>query len=226
MDRTIQRIVIVGGGTAGWLSACYLAARAAEISPGVQITLVESPDIATIGVGEGTWPTMRETLATIGIDEAEFLAACDGSFKQGSRFDGWVSGEAGDSYLHPFTAPPAADINGLARGLGGNGRKRCSFAAAMTAAGARLRQRPRAAPGGDARLRGRAQLCLSSRCREARRAAVASCGRAARRPPSRRPRSPTVRRDGDDGIAADRDAATMARSPATCSSTAAGFAPC
>ena len=114
MDRSVERIVVVGGGTAGWLSACYLAARLSKASVPAQITLVESPDIATIGVGEGTWPTMRETLATIGIDEAEFLLACDGSFKQGSRFDGWVTGQPGDSYFHPFTAPPAADIRDLA----------------------------------------------------------------------------------------------------------------
>ena len=131
MDQTVLRIVIVGGGTAGWLSACYLAARAPEICRGAQITLVESPDIATIGVGEGTWPTMRETLATIGIDEAEFLAACDGSFKQGSRFDGWVSGDAGDSYLHPFTAPPAADIKSLLAAWTAMGDD-LGFAAAMT----------------------------------------------------------------------------------------------
>ena len=105
MDRSVERIVIVGGGTAGWLSACYLAARLSKASVTAQITLVESPDIATIGVGEGTWPTMRETLATIGIDEAEFLLACDGSFKQGSRFDGWVDGGASDRYYHPFTLP-------------------------------------------------------------------------------------------------------------------------
>ena len=103
------RVVIVGGGSAGWLTACVLAAR----RPGLAITLVESPDIPTIGVGEGTWPTMRETLASIGIAEAEFLVSCDASFKQGSRFDGWVTGEAGDSYLHPFTLPPAGDTAAL-----------------------------------------------------------------------------------------------------------------
>ena len=113
MNRTVERIVIVGGGTAGWLSACYLAARLSKTLSSANVTLVESPDIATIGVGEGTWPTMRETLATIGIDEAEFLVACDGSFKQGSRFDGWVTGEPVDSYLHPFTAPPTGDIGDL-----------------------------------------------------------------------------------------------------------------
>lgn len=131
MDRSIQRIVIVGGGTAGWLSACYLAARAHEFAASVRISLIESPDIATIGVGEGSWPTMRQTLATIGIDEAEFLASCDGSFKQGSRFDGWVSGQPGDSYLHPFTAPPSATIGSLLAAWAAMPAE-VSFAAAMT----------------------------------------------------------------------------------------------
>ncbi|MFN6936774.1 MAG: tryptophan 7-halogenase, partial [Tsuneonella sp.] len=92
MEQAAVRIVIVGGGTAGWLSACLIAARAR----GVCVTLIESPDIPTIGVGEGTWPTMRHTLQRIGIDEAEFLTACDASFKQGSRFIGWASGAADD----------------------------------------------------------------------------------------------------------------------------------
>lgn len=106
MIGSVKQVVIVGGGTAGWLSACLLAARRPELA----ITLVEAPDIPTIGVGEGTWPTMRETLSTIGIPEAEFLAECDASFKQGSRFDGWVDGSAQDSYLHPFTPPPPGDM--------------------------------------------------------------------------------------------------------------------
>ena len=104
MPGTFDKVAIVGGGTAGWLTAGLLAAR----RPDLAITLVEAPDIATIGVGEGTWPTMRETLRTIGIPEAEFLRECDASFKQGSRFDGWVDGGERDSYLHPFTAPPAS----------------------------------------------------------------------------------------------------------------------
>lgn len=106
--QPIERIVIAGGGTAGWLSACVLAAWAKKPGrPPLSITLIEAPDIPTIGVGEGTWPTMRETLAGIGLDEADFLRRCDGSFKQGSRFDRWVTGSDDDSYYHPFTPPPA-----------------------------------------------------------------------------------------------------------------------
>ncbi|ALH80805.1 tryptophan halogenase family protein [Sphingopyxis macrogoltabida] len=107
MSDLVERVVIVGGGTAGWLAAALIAgSRRAKAAP-LSITLVEAPDVPIVGVGEGTWPTIRTTLATIGLDESEFLAACDGAFKQASRFDGWVDGSAGDSYLHPFTTPPA-----------------------------------------------------------------------------------------------------------------------
>lgn len=131
MEGPIQRVVILGGGTAGWLSACMLAAR----HPRLAVVLIESPGIPTIGVGEGTWPTMRETLATIGIAEAEFLQSCDASFKQGSRFDGWLTGEPGDSYLHPFTPPPAGDLRGLLSAMREVVPDK-SFATAMTVQGA------------------------------------------------------------------------------------------
>lgn len=128
MTGSIHKVTIVGGGTAGWLAACVLAAR----HPGLSITLVESPDIPTIGVGEGTWPTIRETLQTIGISESDFLTACDASFKQGSRFDGWTTGAAGDSYLHPFTMPPAGNMRDLLAAWQAEPGER-SFAEAMTA---------------------------------------------------------------------------------------------
>lgn len=134
-DGTPFQVVIVGGGSAGWLTACVLAAR----RPDLAITLVESPDIPTIGVGEGTWPTMRETLASIGLAEADFLRACDASFKQGSRFDGWVTGEAGDSYLHPFTLPPAGDMAALLHAHAAQ-TAGTSFAEAMTAQAAACAQ--------------------------------------------------------------------------------------
>ena len=110
MDVPISHIVIVGGGTAGWLAACRIAAAARpDAAPPLDVTLVESPEVATIGVGEGTWPTMRGTLERIGIGEAEFLAACDASFKHGSRFVGWATGAADDAYLHPFSPPIDGD---------------------------------------------------------------------------------------------------------------------
>ncbi|WP_245843894.1 tryptophan halogenase family protein [Sphingomonas spermidinifaciens] len=113
----MTRIVIVGGGTAGWLAAARLAAA---VEPGrVQVTLIEAPDIPTIGVGEGTWPTMRCTLSRIGISETEFLSACDASFKQGSRFFGWRDGR--DAYHHPFTPPVEGSAAALVAGWGGAG---------------------------------------------------------------------------------------------------------
>ena len=124
MDNRVTRIVIVGGGTAGWLAACALAASAqARSETPLSVTLIESPDVPTIGVGEGTWPTRRRTLERAGIAESEFLTECDASFKQGSRFDGWRDGAPDDRYYHPFMAPPAAetgDAISLWRDLGGN----------------------------------------------------------------------------------------------------------
>ena len=105
---------MVGGGTAGWLAACMIAASAdpAADHP-LTVTLIESPDIPTIGVGEGTWPTMRRTLERIGIAESDFLTACDASFKQGTRFEGWLTGAADEHYYHPFTPPVAAEPRDL-----------------------------------------------------------------------------------------------------------------
>lgn len=114
MDTVISRVVIIGGGTAGWLAACRIAAAARpDAAVPLGVTLVESPEVATIGVGEGTWPTMRGTLQAIGIGEAEFLAACDASFKHGSRFVGWATGAADDVYLHPFSPPIDGDGRAL-----------------------------------------------------------------------------------------------------------------
>lgn len=99
-----QKVLIVGGGTAGWMSAAYLARKFGTAKTGgLDITLVEAPEIGIIGVGEGTFPTIRETLATIGLDEATFLRECHGTFKQGIRFDDWET--VGTHYFHPFDVP-------------------------------------------------------------------------------------------------------------------------
>lgn len=113
----IKHIVVVGGGSAGWLTAALLAAEHQSARPdGLRVTLLESPDIPTIGVGEGTWPTMRDTLRKIGVSEADFLRECDASFKQGSRFNGWVTGREDDYYFHPFVLPQGYGETNLVAG--------------------------------------------------------------------------------------------------------------
>lgn len=103
-NRVTKHIAIVGGGAAGWLCAARLAAAFDLSASDMRLTLIESPDIKNIGVGEGTWPSMRQTLQRIGISEKEFLSCCEASFKQGSKFVGWRRGD-GEYYYHPFTEP-------------------------------------------------------------------------------------------------------------------------
>ncbi|MEW6990202.1 tryptophan halogenase family protein [Colwelliaceae bacterium 6441] len=90
MSTPINEIIIVGGGTAGWLSACNLAKQLnVKNDDSFNLTLIESPDIPTIGVGEGTWPTMRKTLSKLGISEADFMTECNATFKHGTKFVNW-----------------------------------------------------------------------------------------------------------------------------------------
>ena len=106
MIKPLKEILIVGGGTAGWLTAAVVAAgHDSHLESGVRVTLIESPDVSTIGVGEGTWPSMRDTLSRIGVAEADFIRECSASFKQGSKFVGWRTGEPGEFYYHPFSLP-------------------------------------------------------------------------------------------------------------------------
>ncbi|TQV89217.1 tryptophan halogenase family protein [Aliikangiella coralliicola] len=128
----IKSIVIVGGGTAGWISAGIIAARhRADNNQSIEVTLVESPDIPTIGVGEGTWPSMVNTIKTMGISEREFVRECDVSFKQGIKFERWISGRNDDVYYHPFSYPHRSQQGGLiARWLRNSNSK--SYAESIT----------------------------------------------------------------------------------------------
>ena len=110
MTSEIRNIVIVGGGTAGWLTAGVLGSHF-NLAADYSVRLIESPNIKTIGVGEGTWPSMAATLRRIGIPESQFIAECDASFKQGSKFIGWQKGGE-DHYYHPFSLPTGySDLN-------------------------------------------------------------------------------------------------------------------
>lgn len=131
-DQALKHVVIVGGGTAGWLTAGILAAdHRAMHDDGLSVTVVESPTIPILGVGEGTWPSLRDTLRRIGITETDFIRRCSASFKQGSRFNGWVTGVDDDFYFHPFDAPPNTDdVDSFALWRGSNGV--ASFAKAVS----------------------------------------------------------------------------------------------
>ena len=93
----IKKIVIAGGGTAGWMSAIALSKKLGEL---LDITLIESDEIGTIGVGEATIPPMRTFHRLLGIDEQEFMRATEATFKLGILFENW--GQRGDSYIHSF----------------------------------------------------------------------------------------------------------------------------
>lgn len=115
MSHPVNTVVIVGGGTAGWLTAGLIAAehRSSE-KTGLKVILIESPDVSPIGVGEGTWPTMRTSLQAMGISETDFIRNCDASFKQGTRFSGWLEGRE-EFYYHPFSLPQRFHEIDLAR---------------------------------------------------------------------------------------------------------------
>lgn len=106
MAEPIKSILVVGGGTAGWMAA---AAIQRSVGPNATVTLVESADIGIVGVGEATVPTIKDFNALIDLDEAEFMRETQATIKLGIEFNGW--GKADSAYFHPFgTYGPGATI--------------------------------------------------------------------------------------------------------------------
>lgn len=97
-DKKVKSVIVVGGGTAGWMTAAGIAKSIG--SDGLKVTVIESEDIGIVGVGEATLPHLRYYLKSLGIDEREFMAATDATVKLGIEFVDWA--RVGDSYIHPF----------------------------------------------------------------------------------------------------------------------------
>lgn len=96
-SERVKKVVITGGGTAGWVAAAALSKQLGKL---IEIVLVESEQIGTVGVGEATIPPMRTFHSLLGIDEQEFMRATNAVFKLGIAFKNW--GQIGDHYIHPF----------------------------------------------------------------------------------------------------------------------------
>lgn len=97
MSEKIQNVVIVGGGTAGWISASFLVKMLGKT---LNITLVESDEIGTVGVGEATIPPIIHFNQALGLDEKTFIRETKGTIKLGIQFENW--GAKGDAYMHAF----------------------------------------------------------------------------------------------------------------------------
>ena len=99
-DGTPKKIVIVGGGTAGWMAANLLTCKWKN----TDICVVESKDIGIIGVGEGSTPHLKLFFDAIGISDSEWMPRCNATYKNGITFDKWSTNQGFESYFHPFAA--------------------------------------------------------------------------------------------------------------------------
>jgi len=108
MGSQIRNVVILGGGTSGWLTAGVLqqVLNPRNTPDAPKFTLIESSDIGIIGVGEATVPSLANTMKLIDVTEREFMRGCDGTFKSAIRFVDWKDASSGDYYYHPFEFPP------------------------------------------------------------------------------------------------------------------------
>ena len=99
-DSNVKNIVILGGGTAGWMTASLLQKKWQHL--GIKITVVESPDIGIIGVGEGSTPLLKVFFDSLEISESEWMPACNATYKNGISFNDWSTVSGYESYFHPF----------------------------------------------------------------------------------------------------------------------------
>ena len=95
-----QRIVILGGGTAGWITANALIDAWGD--KGAEISLIEAPDIGTVGVGEGSTPRLKIFFDDLGIEESEWMPKCNATYKNGISFVNWSTRPGFGQYFHPF----------------------------------------------------------------------------------------------------------------------------
>lgn len=100
MEKPPELVIILGGGTAGWMTANLLQRRWAEM--GTAITLIELPEIGIVGVGEGSTPQLKAFFDTLGIAEAEWMPRCNATYKAGIEFAGWSDKPGHERYFHPF----------------------------------------------------------------------------------------------------------------------------
>jgi hypothetical protein len=102
-EPPIRHIAVVGGGTAGWMTALLLANS--KFGERLKVTVLESPQVGIIGVGEGSTPWLQRFFEGLGIEEREWMPACNATYKSGITFDGWSTRPGYESYFHPFASP-------------------------------------------------------------------------------------------------------------------------